>query len=173
VKSCIAYVGVVSPTLLAGCAQSGDPSGVHEDLPPCGSYETSWFGSIKVYPAVDEGEGKVSLQRGYGDAHAPEDGGPSDDYRLYDWRSGKAIGFNAYRDFSISYDDPNRPPTLNEFVETARKNGLMTQPQKLLAQAKRAGFRPATPDQNGPPAEYITCACQHFYPDLAARTSAP
>lgn len=171
-KAICAFFGIGAMTLLAGCADTSDPYEVNEILPPCGSYSSSFFGIQKTYPAVDEGSGKVGLLETYGSGHVIEDGQPSGHYRLYDCRTGRAAGFNDYLDLSASRDPADPAPTLEGFVANARKNGLMAQPDRLVAQAKRAGFRPATADQSGPSAEYASCACQHFYPDLVAERAA-
>lgn len=153
--------------LLTGCEDAGDPDDSREDRPPCGRIERSVMGFHQINSAIDEGAGKVGLLRVIGSNDNPADGDPTGEYRLHDGQSGGAVGFNAYRDLSIRNDAPDRLLALEEFVQTARQNGLMAKPDRLLAGARRAGFRPATAEQSGPSAEYITCACQHFYPEIA------
>lgn len=166
------FIVPIAMRFQAAC-QPEDPDRVLQERPPCGRYSSDFIGTNHVFAAIDEGDGNVGLQEWYGDSHMIEDGDLTGYYRLFNCERGDAYGFNEY--VSFEGHDPERPETwqvsMEDFVEAARKSGWMQNPQRLVSEARKAGFRPATADQNGPSAEYITCACQHFYPQFSTRTA--
>ncbi len=130
-------------------------------LPPCGASYTDAMGGWTSYAAVDEGGGRVGLAYDNGGDQVLSDV-PRGYYRLYDCRTGSAVGFDVAARTDI--------PAVEEFVARARRNGLMARPDALVASAARAGYPPAStaPWNAEDMTEYATCACGVFYPRLGA-----
>ena len=129
-------------------------------LPPCGASLYDELGGWTRYAAVDEGAGRVGLAYDNGGDHVVVDV-PRAYYRLQDCRTGSAVGFDA--------DGRAGIPTVEQFLNYARREGLIARPNALVSTAMRAGFLQASnarwdAEEMG---EYATCACGQFYPDLA------
>lgn len=135
-------------------------------VPPCGKSRLQGMLVSNQYPAVDEGEGRVGLMY-FGSTDEINFTGPLGYYRLYSCQSRSAVGFDSYGIENPRDDVPY--VGMEEFLQEARRRGLMKTPEKLVQTALRQpGFKPVGYAWYQPAMdEYATCACQHFYPDLA------
>ena len=129
-------------------------------LPPCGATEFSASGGWTRYAAVDEGGGKVGLAYDNRLAHRGADA-PRGYYRLQDCRTGSAVGFDV--------DNRTGIPTVEQFLNKARQDGLMSSPHGLVSRAMQAGYLQASNARWNAEemAEYANCGCGQFYPQLA------
>lgn len=149
---------------LASCAPvATDGQGITQG-PACSQTNVSGMFMSQTFPAVDEGGGRVGLlYTGSADVVTPDE--TYGNYRLYDCRSGRQQGFDAYMMRETRYRGVS--VNLEEFVSAARAEGLMSRPAQLLKAADRAGFEPVAAHQRETfNAETAACACALFYPDL-------